>query len=179
MSMEIILKETIDTLGREGDIVKVKPGYARNYLFPTQKAVPVNRESLARLEREKQAIAARLATQQAEAQGLADMLEGKVVVITKRAGEENRLFGSVSTADIASALEGMGVAIDRKIIVLPEPLKELGEYRVQVRTGYQTTAQLLVQVVPEEAAQVAPKEATKKVVPEEAAPEEAPTPEES
>ena len=150
--MEIILKETIDKLGQEGEIVKVKAGYARNYLLPARKAVLVNKESLARLEKEKQAIAARLATQQAEAKGLAAKLDGKVVAIQKRAGDENRLFGSVTAGDIASVLESMGIAIDRKIIVLPEPLKALGEYRVQVRTGYQTTAQLLVQVVPEEAA---------------------------
>ena len=82
---------------------------------------------------------------------LAAKLEGKTVVIPKRAGDEKRLFGSVTSSDIAAALEGTGIAIDRKIIVLPEPIKALGEYRVQVRTGYQTTAQLLVQVVPEEA----------------------------
>lgn len=149
--MEIILKETVDTLGQEGEIVKVKPGYARNYLFPSRKAVPVNKESLARLEKEKKAIAARLATQQAEAKGLAAKLEGKTVVIPKRAGDENRLFGSVTSADIATALESTGIAIDRKTVVLSEPIKALGEYRVQVRTGYQTTAHLLVQVVPEEA----------------------------
>ena len=151
--MEIILKETIDTLGQEGEIVKVKPGYARNFLFPTRKAVAVNKESLSRLEKEKQAIAARLATQQAEAKGLAAKLEGKVVVIAKRAGDEERLFGSVTSSDIVAALESTGIAIDRKIISLPEPIKALGEYLVPVRTGYQTTAHLLVQVVPEEAAQ--------------------------
>lgn len=149
--MEIILKETIDTLGQEGEIVKVKPGYARNYLFPSGKAVPVSKASLARLEKEKQAIAARLAEQQTQAKSLAEKLEGKVVVIQKRAGDESRLFGSVTTTDIAEVLDSMGIAIDRKIIVLSEPIKILGEYRVQVRTGYQTTAHLLVQVVPEEA----------------------------
>ena len=149
--MEIILKETIDTLGQEGEIVKVKPGYARNYLFPSGKAVPVSKASLARLEKEKQAIAARLAEQQAQAKSLAEKLEGKVVVIQKRAGDESRLFGSVTTTDIAEVLDGMGIAVDRKIIVLSEPIKVLGEYRVQVRTGYQTSAHLLVQVVPEEA----------------------------
>ena len=150
--MEIILKETIDTLGQEGEVVKVKPGYARNYLFPSGKAVPVTRANLARLEKEKQAIAARLAAQRAEAQALAGKLEGKTVVITRRAGDEDRLFGSVTTADIAVALEGAGVTVDRKLIVLSEPIKLLGEYRVQVRAGYQTSAHILVQVMPEEAA---------------------------
>ena len=150
--MEIILKETIDTLGQEGEVVKVKPGYARNYLFPGGKAVPVTKANLARLEKEKQAIAARLAAQQAEAQALAGKLEGKTVVITRRAGDESRLFGSVTTADIAVALEGAGVTVDRKLIVLSEPIKLLGEYRVQIRAGYQTSAHILVQVMPEEAA---------------------------
>lgn len=150
--MEIILKETIDTLGQEGEIVKVKPGYARNYLFPTGKAVAVNRESLARLEKEKQAIAARLATQQAAAKGLAAQLDGKTLAIVRRAGEGERLFGSVTSADIAACLDEMGLPVERKLIVLPDPIKALGEYRVQVRTGYQTSAYLLVQVVPEEAA---------------------------
>ena len=121
--MEIILKETIDTLGREGEIVKVKPGYARNYLFPTGKAVPVTKASLARLEQEKQAIAARLAAQQAEARTLAEKLDGQLVVIPRRAGDENRLFGSVTTADIAEALGTAGLSLDRKVIVLAKPIK--------------------------------------------------------
>ncbi len=103
--MEIILKETIDTLGQEGDIVKVKNGYARNFLIPRQKAVLVNKASLARLEREKQAIAARLAEQKRSAESMASRLEGKVVTISKRVGDENRLFGSVTGSDIAAALE--------------------------------------------------------------------------
>ena len=150
--MEIILKETIDTLGQEGEIVKVKPGYARNYLFPMQKAVLADKASLARLEKEKQAIAARLATQRSEASGLAGKLDGKIVVIYKRAGEENRLFGSVTNAEIAAALEGIGIAVDKKTIVLPEAIKSIGEHQVQVKTGYQMTAQILVQVVPEDIA---------------------------
>ena len=128
--MEIILKETIDTLGREGEIVKVKPGYARNYLFPTGKAVPVTKASLARLEQEKQAIAARLAAQQAEARTLAEKLDGQLVVIPRRAGDENRLFGSVTTADIAEALGTAGLSLDRKVIVLAEPIKEIGRAHV-------------------------------------------------
>ena len=103
--MEIILKETIDTLGQEGEIVKVKNGYARNFLIPRQKAVLVNKASLARLEREKQAIAARLAEQKRSAESMASRLEGKVVTISKRVGDENRLFGSVTGSDIAAALE--------------------------------------------------------------------------
>ncbi|MDY0390627.1 50S ribosomal protein L9 [Desulfobulbus oligotrophicus] len=147
--MEIILKETIETLGREGDVVNVKPGYARNFLIPQQKAVLVTKASLAQLENEKQAIAARLAEQQKEAEGLAAQLEGKVVVLDKRVGSENRLFGSVTTNDIAVALQETGITVDRRAVVLPEPIKTIGEFKVTVKTGYQTFATVLVQVVPE------------------------------
>lgn len=147
--MEIILKETIETLGQEGEIVKVKPGYARNFLIPKQKAVLVNKASLARLEKEKQAIAARIAEQKKIADGLAAQLEGKVITIKKRVGDENRLFGSVTNSDIAGALQDSGVTVDKRAIVLSEQIKMIGEYKVPVKTGYQTTAYVQIQVVPE------------------------------
>jgi len=147
--MEIILKETIETLGQEGEIVKVKPGYARNFLIPRQKAVLVSKASLARLDKEKQAIATRLAEQKKQAEGLAAQLEGKVVAIAKRVGDENRLFGSVTSSDIAAALQAAGVTVDKKTIVLQDAIKAIGEYKVPVKTGYQTTANVLIQVVPE------------------------------
>lgn len=147
--MEIILRETIETLGQEGEIVKVKPGYARNYLIPLQKAVLVTKASLARLEKEKQAIVTRLAEQKKMAEGLAAQLEGKVISISKRVGEENRLFGSVTSAEIAQALQDAGVTIDKKAIILTDVIKAVGEYKVAVKTGYQTTGTVTVQVVPE------------------------------
>lgn len=147
--MEIILRETIETLGQEGEIVKVKPGYGRNFLIPQQKAVLVTKASLARLEKEKKAIATRLADQKKQAEGLAAQLEGKVVAISKRVGEEDRLFGSVTSGDIAQALLDAGVSVDKKAIVLSDAIKAIGEYKVSVKTGYQTTASVTVQVVPE------------------------------
>lgn len=147
--MEIILRETIETLGLEGEIVKVKPGYARNFLIPRQKAVLVNKTSLARLEKEKQAIATRLADQKKQAEGLAAQLEGKVISISKRVGDETRLFGSVTSSDIAQALQSAGVTIDKRTIVMPDAIKVIGEYRIAVKTGYQTLATITVQVVPE------------------------------
>lgn len=150
--MEIILKKTIDTLGREGDIVNVKPGYARNYLIPRQMAVPVNKATLARLKREQQAIADRLAREKKEAETMAARLEGKVVDITRRVGDEDRLFGSVTTSDIAGRLEELGVTVDRRAIVLADPIKNIGETRVSVKVGYQMTAEIIVQVVPEDMA---------------------------
>ncbi|WP_028579184.1 50S ribosomal protein L9 [Desulfogranum japonicum] len=148
--MEIILKETIDTLGQEGEIVKVKPGYARNYLIPQKKAVLVTDENLASLEAEKQAIADRLEAERKETEKMSAKLAGKVLVIQKRVGDENRLFGSVTTAEIAEALEKEGVQIDKKVILLKTAIKAIGEYTISVKVGYQTTADIKVQVVPEQ-----------------------------
>jgi len=147
--MEIILKETIETLGQEGEVVKVKPGYARNFLIPKQKAVLVSKASIAQLEKEKQAIAARLAEQKKKAEGLAAQLEGKVIAISKRVGDESRLFGSVTSNDIAVALQEAGIVVDKRSIVLPEPIKAIGEYKITVKTGYQTTGSIQIQVIPE------------------------------
>ncbi len=147
--MEVILKETIDTLGMEGDIVNVKPGYARNYLIPQQKAVPVNKASLARLKREQQAIAARREAEQKNAEQLAEKLEKTTVTLSRKVGEEDRLFGSVGSKDIAEALEKVGIVVDRRSILLAEPIKSIGETIVNVKAGYQVISRLTVQVVPE------------------------------
>ncbi len=149
--MEIILKKTIDTLGLEGEIVNVKPGYARNYLIPKQLADMVTKASLARLKKEQQAIAKRIEEEKNNAQALAAQLEDKVVTIARKVGEEERLFGSVNTADIAEQLAELGVKIDRRSILLSEPIKNIGETKVAVKVGYQMTTELTVQVVPETA----------------------------
>jgi large subunit ribosomal protein L9 len=147
--MEIILKETIDTLGLEGEIVKVKPGYARNFLIPQQKAVAVNKATLARLQHEQQAISTRRDIEQRKAEALAAKLEAKVVTLTRRVGSENRLFGSVGTKDIAEQLTKNVVTIDRRSIMLSEPIKNVGETKVTIKVGYQMTTQITVQVVAE------------------------------
>lgn len=147
--MEIILKKTIDTLGREGEVVNVKPGYARNYLLPQNLAVTVNKATLARLQKEQDAIAKRVEEEKKNAAALSAKLEGLVVSIARRVGEENRLFGSVNTSDIADKLGELGVAIDRRSIVLAEAIKSIGESKVAVKVGYQMTTDITVQVVPE------------------------------
>ncbi len=147
--MEVILKETIDTLGLEGDIVNVKPGYARNYLIPQQKAVAVNKASLTRLKKEQQAIAARREAEQKNAEQLAAKLEKTTITLCRKVGEEDRLFGSVGSKDIARELEACGIVIDRRSILLAEPIKSIGETIVSVKVGYQVTSPLTVQVVPE------------------------------
>lgn len=144
--MEIILKETIDTLGLEGDIVKVKPGYARNYLIPQSKAVAVNKATLARLKHEQQAINDRRDIEQRKAEALAAKLEAKTVTLTRRAGSEGRLFGSVGTKDIAEQLAEMAITIDRRSIMLSDPIKNMGSTKVTVKVGYQMTTQLTVMV---------------------------------
>ena len=147
--MEIILKKTIDTLGHEGEIVNVKPGYARNYLIPKNLAATVNKASLARLQKEQQAIAKRLENEKSVAEALSSKIEGKVVAIARRVGDEDRLFGSVNTADIAEKLAEMGVNIDRRSILLSEPIKSICVCQVPVKVGYQMTTEITVQVVPE------------------------------
>ena len=151
--MEIILKKTIDTLGQEGEIVNVKPGYARNYLIPKDMAAQVNNANIARLKKEQQAIANRLADEKSSADALTAQLEDKVVIIIRKVGEENRLFGSVNTADIAEKLGELGVTIDRRSILLSEPIKSIGDSQVAIKVGYQVTTEITVQVVPETAAE--------------------------
>jgi len=147
--MEIILKETIDTLGLEGEIVKVKPGYARNFLIPQQKAVAVNKAALAKLQHEQQAISTRRDIEQRKAEALAAKLESKVITLTRRVGSGDRLFGSVGTKDIAEELENSGITIDRRLIMLPEPIKNIGETKVNIKVGYQMTTPISVQVIAE------------------------------
>jgi len=146
--MELILKKTIDTLGEEGDIVKVKPGYGRNYLIPHGFAVLATPGNLATLERQRAAIEARKAKIREEAEKLAARITGTTLVIEQMAGEEGRLFGSVTAADIANGLADLGIEVDRKKIMLAEPIKNTGEYSVTIKIAYQVAAEIRVQVVP-------------------------------
>jgi len=147
--MEVILNKTIDTLGLEGDIVNVKPGYARNYLIPQQIAMLVSKQNLARLQQQKEAIEARLEKERKEAGTLSDKLSGVTIEIARRVGDEDRLFGSVTSADIADKLEEKGIKVDRRTILLKDPIKSLGETKVFVKVGYQLNTEIVVQVVPE------------------------------
>jgi len=146
--MEVILKETIDTLGEEGDIVKVKDGYARNYLIPKNKAVAATKSNIAVLEKQKAAIEARKAALRKEAEAIAEKINATVITIEQRTGDDGKLYGSVTSSDIAARLEEAGIAIDRKKIVLDEPIKTLGTHKVPVKVAYQVTAQVSVEVVP-------------------------------
>ena len=146
--MELILKETISTLGQEGEIVTVKPGYGRNYLLPTGKAVVATKENLAILEANKAEIEARVAAQRKEAETLAKKVAGRDLVIEQLAGEDERLFGSVTATDICAKLAEMDIIVDKRQIVLVDPIKNLGEFTVPVKVGFQMVAEVTVKVVP-------------------------------
>ena len=146
--MELILKKTVETLGEEGDIVKVKSGYARNYLIPKKLAVVADKANLAQLEQEKAAIEARREKQRLEADSLSKKIAGVTLTISHRVGEEDKLFGSVTTADIAEKLAEMDIQIEKKNILLSEPIKTLGEVIIPIKVGFQTTSDITVQVVP-------------------------------
>ena len=146
--MELILKETIASLGQEGEVVKVKDGYGRNFLLPQGKAVMATAENLAALEKNRAVIAARLAEEQKGAQDIAKKISGLVVVIEQLAGQDERLFGSVTSADICSKLAELDVQLDKKQIILPEPIKTLGETKVQIKVGYSVNTEITVSVVP-------------------------------
>ena len=149
--MELILKKTVETLGEEGDIVKVKPGYARNYLIPKKMAVLANKTNLAQLEQEKATIEARREKQRQEAESLSKKISGTVITIEHRVGEEEKLFGSVTASDISEKLMEKGIEVDKKNVLLSEPIKTLGEVIVPIKVGYQMTSEITVQVVPLEA----------------------------
>jgi len=146
--MEVILKESIDTLGEEGDVVKVKPGYARNYLLPRSKAVLNSKGNMAILEQQRASIEARKAAQRKDAESLAKKIAGSTVIIEQRVGEENKLYGSVTSADIADGLAKLGIEVDRKKIMLDEPIRTVGETMVPIKIAFQTTADIKVEVVP-------------------------------
>ncbi|OGR18847.1 MAG: 50S ribosomal protein L9 [Desulfobacterales bacterium GWB2_56_26] len=146
--MELILKETITSLGQEGEVVKVKDGYGRNFLLPQGKAVKATAENLATLEKNRAVIAARLAEEQKGAQDIAKKISGLVVVIEQLAGQDERLFGSVTSADICSKLAELDIRLDKKQIILPEPIKTLGETKVQIKVGYSVNTEITVSVVP-------------------------------
>jgi large subunit ribosomal protein L9 len=149
--MEVILREDIDKLGARGQVVKVAAGYARNYLLPKKLAMPASEANKKVVEQERLAHVRREAKEMSSAQDLSGMLTGVTVTFAQKAGEQEQLFGSVTSKDIAEALEQQGYHIDRRKIHLDEPIKQLGEYKVPIRLHREVTTEILVRVVPEEA----------------------------
>lgn len=147
--IELILKEHVEHLGQRGDVVKVAPGYARNYLLPRKLALAVTSGNKKQIEHEKKAAAAKAAEERAVAQALATRFAQTEVSFTRRASDTNQLFGSVTSADISEALAAQGFEVDRRKIQLPDPIKAVGEYDVPVRLHRDVTATVKVRVAAE------------------------------
>lgn len=146
--MEVILREDVAGLGIIGDVVKVKPGYARNFLLPRGLAVAADRRNLGQLEHQKRIIAAKKARERGDIEGRAKQLQGIVVETEVRAGKGGRLFGSVTNLDVKKLLDDKGFDVDRRRIELRDPIKEIGQFDVLVRVGQDVTAQVKVVVKP-------------------------------
>jgi large subunit ribosomal protein L9 len=148
--MQIILQEDIEKLGHRGDVVTVKPGYARNFLLPRKLAIEASASNLKAIERIRTSLAKKTATELDAAQKQAGLLSGVSLRFTRKTGENDQMFGSVTTADIADALAAQGFKIDKRQVQIAEPVKALGEYPVTIKVFRDVTAQVSVQVAKEE-----------------------------
>ena len=147
MAVKVVLRQDVDHLGDRGQIVNVAPGYARNYLIPKGLAYTATEGNLQVLELEKRAWARREAKDAEEARGLAQRISGVQITVTKRAGENGLLYGSVTSSEIAELLAAQGVAVDRRKIRLDDPIKQVGTFTVPVRLHRQVTADVSLQVL--------------------------------
>ena len=148
--MEVILREHVDNLGRRGEVVKVAPGYARNYLLPRKLALQVTEANKRQIERERAVAEARDAEERMQAEALGQRVTQTEVEIARRVGENDTLYGSVTSADIAQALIAKGFEIEKRKIQLAEPIKALGEFTVSVKVHREVVSQVKVKVVPEQ-----------------------------
>ena len=151
MAMQVILKEDVHNLGKAGELVKVKPGFGRNYLIPQGKAIVATAANVKQIEHEKKLIAAKQAQLSKDAQAMSDRLASIEVQIERQVGEEDKLFGSVTSRDIESALKDKGVTIDHKKVHMPEPIKTIGYHTVEIKLGTGVTGKIKVVVVPKQA----------------------------
>jgi large subunit ribosomal protein L9 len=147
--MEVILREHVEHLGRRGDVVKVAAGYARNYLLPRKLALAVTDNNKRQIDREKKLADARDMEERSAAEAVAQRLAQIEIEIARRVGEHDMLYGSVTSADIAQALQAKGFEIDKRKISLADPLKALGETVVPIKIHRDVTAQVKVKVVAE------------------------------
>lgn len=148
--MKVILKETIPSLGELGAVVEVSRGYARNYLIPQGKALEATPGNLALFEQQRAKLQRLQEKEKRAAQELAQRLSGTVVTLAQRVGEQERLYGSVTAAMVAEALNALGFEVDKKQVELAEPIKQLGSYDVMVRLAAGVKAAIRVDVVPEQ-----------------------------
>ncbi len=148
--MEVILREAVPNLGRPGEVVRVKDGYARNYLIPRGLAYRATEANKRRLEGEAKSRAVRLATLQSDAEALAEALASVELHFTAKVGEGDKLFGSITSADIAAQLGDRGFAVDKRSVDLTEPIKMIGVYKVPIRLHPEVRPEVRVWVVKEE-----------------------------
>ena len=149
--MEIILLQKIQNLGQLGDVVNVKPGYARNYLIPQGKALRASESAKADVEARKSELVAKEKDVLAKCQGRADILNGMMIEIPARAAEEGKLFGSVSAIDIADTVTKSGNELERSEVLMPDgPIKEIGDYQIDIHLHPEVNAQINLKVVPED-----------------------------
>jgi large subunit ribosomal protein L9 len=147
--MEVILREHVDNLGKRGEIVKVADGFARNYLLPRKLALPATAGNRKHVERERKIMEGREAEEKGAAEAIATRLAEVEVAIARRVGDTQQLYGSVTASDIVDFLKSKGFEVDRRKLILPEPLKALGEYDVPLKLHREVTVPLKVKVVKE------------------------------
>jgi large subunit ribosomal protein L9 len=147
--MEVILRTHVENVGKRGEIVKVADGYARNYLLPRKLALLATDGNKRHVERERKIMEVKEADEKAQAQAIASRIEAIEVVITRRVGETDQLYGSVTSADIAEFLKGKGFEVDRRKLILPEPIKTVGTHPVPLKLHRDVTVTIKVQVAKE------------------------------
>ena len=147
--MKVILKETINSLGIIGSEVSVADGYARNYLLPQGKAVPATPQNRSRMDQERAKFEIQIAKERKLAEEMAEKLEGVTCQISAKVSEEDRLYGSVTVRDIIDALNGQGIVVEKRMILLKEPLKTLGSYKIPIRVYKEVEPEVTVEIVPE------------------------------
>jgi large subunit ribosomal protein L9 len=152
--MEVILREHVENLGKRGEIVKVADGYARNYLLPRKLALPATDGNRKHVERERKIVEARESQEKGQAEALAARLAAVDITIARRVGDTEQLYGSVTSADIADFLKTKGFDLDRRKLILPEPIKAIGDHDVPLKLHREVTVPLKVHVVKEGAAPV-------------------------
>lgn len=148
--MKIILKEDLTNVGKEGDIVEVANGFGRNYLVPKGHAVIANAENIKQVTKEKELKRHRAEKSKREAEELAQKITRSSCSVARKSGENEKLFGSVTTQDIAEVLQNQGIKIDKKNILLEEPLKNLGDFIIPIKLHPEVIAQLTLSIIKEE-----------------------------
>jgi len=147
--MKVILKETINSLGIIGSEVKVAAGYARNYLLPQDKAVLATPQNRRKLDQERAKFEIQIAKERKLAEEMAEKLEGVSCQITAKVSEEDRLYGSVGVRDIIDALTGQNIVVEKRMILLKEPIKALGSYKIPIRVYKEVEPKITVEIIPE------------------------------